>query len=1427
MVICRFSIDDISEEELTAKDALLLWCKKKTRGYEGVGVENFHTSWKDGLAFCALIHAHRPDLLNYDSLNKNDPAGNLQLAFDVAEKQLGLPALLDVADIVDSVKPDERSIMTYVAQFYHLFSSNKKQEVAGRRVGKLVDLTSQIEQMKQDYEDFASKFVEWAKQKQPAFADRASDDTLEDFQSKQSDMTTYKGDEKLVKAAEKVQIEGLFNAIALKLRSNNRPPYTPPEGQGLADVESWWSKVGDEEKKRNDWISAELARHQKLQQLLNRFNQKAAALEAWIASKTEYLNVNEVVETLLQAQSKLKIAESFTSEYDGSKKRLQQVQELGAEIVTLYGENPKGDEVKNRVASINGSWDGLAGLHQNKINDLKEKLAKQEKMEALRHSWAKKAEEYLFWTQGVQTANGARNFGDSIDAVEAFVKVLDQSEADDSKNSEEQKTALEALWKEMEEVGIKDNKYTSITIQDVASFHQTNVLDSAKARRDAYNAELERQRLLEEKRKEFAQKAQEFVDHIAARRSGLDALNVEPDPSVLIGKVKETYQDGAPDQKALESVQALANELGRLGVRDNKHTTLTVPILQSQSDKLSNHVKNLIVALQEELEAKEDYNARAKALLDWIEATIPTLKKIFDNTLEGARKANAEWNSYKSGIATEKGVEKSALHTLYDSIIERLKSNNRPAEFTPTQGLALADIDAAWDRLAASEKEVHAEVKAELSRQEKLARLVRQFKSDASDLQAFIESAKVALTAQEDVASLNSARLYVRLLQLKREEIEANKSELDAIQALKAQIAELNYHDIDTVNLEADALAAAFAELATLADAKAAALTESTKTQEEKEALRVAFGKAAQKYSRFVRDSAEHAGDKNFGTSLESVSAFKSTLDSEEADANAKATELRAEVDGVWKQIEASGVDSPYAHSRIEIKDVDSLGNSLTDALAQRRAAYDAELAKQQANDAKAKEYADKANAFDAFLAGEKEQIVKVSGAPEAKIAAINDIHKDGAEANEQLAALGTASAELESLGVYSNPHTTLSLATLAGKNAQQEAFIKNTISALSEEQSRNDRAAAQKAELEAREKVESLQIDFNLKNQTLSAFINDADDIHADPTKTKSIAEVEELQASYNKFAEQIPEQQKAHDELVTLAATLKEQGVDTTIDDVTTRWNATVQASESRKSDLAAEHDRQQANDALAKEYADEANAFKTWLDSENQSVANLAGELEEQITKLSGVLAGLEAGNAKLEALSATYQKVVAADITSNPYTEHEPQGLQAEFKETADALRKRLQLLEKDAVMKKMGDVTPEQLEEFRTIFVHFDKSKKGSLTALEFKGALQSLGEELNEEQVKALVAQLDQDGDGKIGFDEFVTFMKSRAADTDSSEQILESFKVLAGDKDFVTEEDLRRSGMEKEKVDYLIKNMPKNDNGFEYTAWVAKAYGN
>ncbi|XP_051726801.1 protein-methionine sulfoxide oxidase mical3a isoform X30 [Ctenopharyngodon idella] len=108
-------------ESIVRSSKLLNWCQRQTEGYRGVSVSDLTTSWKSGLALCALIHRYRPDLIDFDSLDEKDVEKNNQLAFDVAEKEFGISPIMTGKEMSGVVEPDKLSMVMYLSQFYEMF----------------------------------------------------------------------------------------------------------------------------------------------------------------------------------------------------------------------------------------------------------------------------------------------------------------------------------------------------------------------------------------------------------------------------------------------------------------------------------------------------------------------------------------------------------------------------------------------------------------------------------------------------------------------------------------------------------------------------------------------------------------------------------------------------------------------------------------------------------------------------------------------------------------------------------------------------------------------------------------------------------------------------------------------------------------------------------------------------------------------------------------------------------------------------------------------------------------------------------------------------------------------------------------------------------------------------------------------------------
>ncbi|GBN78997.1 EH domain-binding protein 1 [Araneus ventricosus] len=151
----NLSSENESDKSLMGIDDLLTWCQEVTKGFKGVNVTNMTTSWRNGLAFCAVIHHFRPDLINFESLSPHNIKDNCKKAFDAAES-LGIPKVMEHSDMVILAVPDKLAVMTYLYQLKAFFSGEKLDPVSSFPVSSDQNRNSRTES---DSENNENNFV--------------------------------------------------------------------------------------------------------------------------------------------------------------------------------------------------------------------------------------------------------------------------------------------------------------------------------------------------------------------------------------------------------------------------------------------------------------------------------------------------------------------------------------------------------------------------------------------------------------------------------------------------------------------------------------------------------------------------------------------------------------------------------------------------------------------------------------------------------------------------------------------------------------------------------------------------------------------------------------------------------------------------------------------------------------------------------------------------------------------------------------------------------------------------------------------------------------------------------------------------------------------------------------------------------------------
>uniref|UniRef100_A0A674H016 Spectrin beta chain n=1 Tax=Taeniopygia guttata TaxID=59729 RepID=A0A674H016_TAEGU len=417
-IILRFQIQDISvetgdtRERKSAKDALLAWCQMKTAGYPNVNVQNFTTSWRDGLAFCALIHRHRPELLDVESLRGANALHNLQSAFAVAERELGVTRLLDPEDVAVE-QPDERSVLTYVAALYHHFSRMKALAVEGKRVGKVLEAAREAEGLAGRYEAQAAELLGWIQRSLLLLTDRRLPRGIPGLQGQLQAFSAYRTTEKPPRFEDKGSLEVLLFSLRSRLRANNQRQFVPREGTHSADINRAWERLEKAEHGRELALRSELLRQQHLEQLAARFHRKAALRETWLGDNQRLVAQDNFGGSLAGVEAALRKHEAIESDIAAYGSRVRAVTAVAAELEAERYHDMGG--IATRRDHVVSLWEALRAQVAARRERLRAHLELQRLLRDLEH--------LMGWMEEMEVRLQSRDFGQHLSQVDDLLQI--------------------------------------------------------------------------------------------------------------------------------------------------------------------------------------------------------------------------------------------------------------------------------------------------------------------------------------------------------------------------------------------------------------------------------------------------------------------------------------------------------------------------------------------------------------------------------------------------------------------------------------------------------------------------------------------------------------------------------------------------------------------------------------------------------------------------------------------------------------------------------------------------------------------------------------------------------------------------------------------------------------------------------------------
>jgi len=776
-------------ESLNAKDALILWVKNKIIGYEGIKADSFGKDFHDGLVLGALIHKHRPKLLDWNSLSKDRPLENLRAVFDAAEKYFQLEKYLSPEDIP---KLDEASMVVYVSEYYYGIAEQRKMDLAARRISKVIKLTKENDAMKKDYTEKAHKLREHLTKVEKLLEDRTVNNTMAGAQKRLADFYDYKANDKNKIIQTQLDLEGIYNNLAMRLSHNKRPAFVPPTGHSLTDINAALAHLEECEQERSIALHKELNRQIKLQQLEEQHHSRFEKLNEWTRVKSVYLTTKQQISSVSGAELQLRLLEAYQHELATIKSRnLVQLLDLSKELSAEKYENiarvnTRDQEIDKHLAQLVQEYDQRLPVAEDDLQ--REKFKEAVRAKAQQHSrkfdgisaWIAEQEQYLQTREEVNSISDANKHLSNLSLFE-----------DDKIRTENTVVAdLKSLGADILSQHYQ-TQYSEWSLEDPTTITDPHdqidqkwvYLSELSASKKAVltedlHRELEKERL----RLEWAHLATDYVTWVkdllenvlAFTQFGFTLEEVEAYSAVL-EQTDAEYE--AESQKKQDHYNQVWKQLGSYGVTNNVYSTLTVTDLAGECKNLANGLAKRKSSYESELARQRHNDSLCKRFADLADP----LSKFITDTKEKIAKSHGTLSDQLAFVdhaiaqLPNSSNELKQIHSAYHDIEAAGITNNRYTILTAK------DVDVLWEQYQIFLEKKRTILDEEIQNEKLRGITSEQLAEIEQNFQQF---------DRENTGSLDAKKLKAVLYSLGEEK---PQSEIDSIMKNYGQGTHINY----------------------------------------------------------------------------------------------------------------------------------------------------------------------------------------------------------------------------------------------------------------------------------------------------------------------------------------------------------------------------------------------------------------------------------------------------------------------------------------------------------------------------------------------------------------------------------------------------------------------------------------------------------